>query len=233
MATDAKKHVSPAPGEVPTRAALAAMIFSAADIIPVANATEANQVADSIEAKGQVLASNPVFVSRADARGLHRIEYTYDGTVWLPASGVLQFASVAAATTWAAANSAYLTVGDVCKIGAFEYTWTGTAWVGGPATLTPSAGITLSYRLHRIGQLVVLDLSASKATDMVANELLTTIPAEYRPVNQVNGGLHMAGGFGFIGSWGSVMTTGEVRANSPGASGVRNAFFNLTWVRDS
>lgn len=128
MATDAKKHTTLAPGEVPSRAAIAAALFSIDDIIPVANGTEANQVGAAVAAAGQTLASNPVFVSRADARGLHRIEYSYDGTVWLPFSGILTFASKSAADTWATSNSSYLTVGDMAQVGATRYLWTGTKW---------------------------------------------------------------------------------------------------------
>lgn len=143
MATDAKKHDTIAAGEAPTRARLAASIFSINDIIPVANATEANQVASAVAAAGQVLASDPVFVSRADARGLHRIEYSFDGTTWIPASGVLTFASKSAADSWATANSSLLVSGDICIIGGAEYVWTGTAW-GGKGVLSISRAATQS-----------------------------------------------------------------------------------------
>lgn len=234
MATDAKKHETIAAGEAPTRAKLAAAVFSINDVVPVANATEAGQVAVAVAAAGQVLASNPLFVSRADARGLHRIEYTYNGTVWLPASGVLAFANLTDATSWAATNGAYLTVGDLCRIGAFDFKWNGSAWVGGPATLTAAAGITLTHRVHRIGNLIVCDVSATKATDMGTNETVTTLPAEFRPVNNVTGGLHLGASLNVItAAFGSVLNTGEIKVNALGAAGVRNVFFNLSWVRDS
>lgn len=129
MATDVKKHTTIAAAETPSRAALAAAILSISDVIPVANATEATQVASAVAASGQNLATAPVVVSRADARGLHRVEYSYDGTVWIPASGVPSFASKGAADTWAAANGALLSSGDVCRVGAAVYTWTGTVWL--------------------------------------------------------------------------------------------------------
>ena len=113
------------------------------------------------------------------------------------------------------------------------WTYNGTTWVGGPATLVPSAGITLAHRVHRIGNIVVFNLDASKATDMTANETVTTLPAEFRPLKDMSGGLHLGSGFGVINTWGSVLTTGEVRVNAIGVAGVRNAFFSLTWVRDS
>lgn len=125
MATDAKKHTTIAAGETPSRAALAAAILSVSDVIPVANATEATQVATAVAAAGQNLATAPVTVARADARGLHRIEYSYDGAVWLPASGVLTFASKSAADTWAAAHSSLLATGDLCRIGGAVYEWAG------------------------------------------------------------------------------------------------------------
>lgn len=129
MAVDVKKHTSPAAGELPSRAALAAGLLSINDIIPVANTTEANQVAAAVAATGQSLATKPVTVSRADARGLHRVEYSYDGSVWIPLSGVLSFASKAAADTWGAANSALLSPEDVCTVGSDRYVWLDNAWV--------------------------------------------------------------------------------------------------------
>jgi hypothetical protein len=128
VSTDLKKHASIAAGEKPTRSALAAAFLSINDIIPVANGTEANQVAAALSSNGQNLATTPVFVSRADARGLHRVEYSFNGTVWLPYSGVLSFPSRAAADTWGSANSALLTVGDKAWVGNSELTWWGTAW---------------------------------------------------------------------------------------------------------
>lgn len=130
MSVDLKKHASIAAGEKPTRAALAAAILSINDIIPVANGTEANQVAAALSAAGQNLATTPVFVSRADARGLHKVEYSFNGTLWFPFSGVLSFPSRSAADTWGTANSGLLTVGDKAWVGSSELTWWGTAWGG-------------------------------------------------------------------------------------------------------
>ncbi|UUE19317.1 hypothetical protein [Microbacterium sp. J1-1] len=131
MSTDVKKHQSLAAGEKPSRTALAAAILSINDVIPVANSTEATQVAVAIAASGQNLATTPVIVARADARGLHRVEITYDtaGLVWVPASGVPVFASESDANTWASSNSALLTAGDTCRVGPIVYTWTGSVWL--------------------------------------------------------------------------------------------------------
>lgn len=130
MATDAKKHSTIAAGEKPTRAALAAAILSINDVIPVANSTEATQVVVALAALGQTIASFPVVVARADARGAHRLEVTYDqnGLVWMPLSGVLSFATKTAADNFGAANPSLLTVNDECRVGSATYLWTGTAW---------------------------------------------------------------------------------------------------------
>lgn len=129
MSTDAKKHASIAAGEKPTRLGLANAIFSINDLVNVANATEAGQVATAVAAGGQTLASDPVLVTRLDARGLHRAEYSYDGSVWLPFSGLLSFANDSARDTWTTSNSALLSVLDRCISNSIEYFWSGSAWL--------------------------------------------------------------------------------------------------------
>lgn len=130
MATDVKKHTTIAAGEKPTRAALAAGFLSVNDVIPVASSTEATQLVVALAAQGQSIATYPVVVSRADARGMHRTEICYDpaGLVWAPLSGVLTFGTKSAADSWAASSGGLLTVGDECRVGASRYTWTGSAW---------------------------------------------------------------------------------------------------------
>ena len=142
MATDLKKHTTIAAGEKPTRTALAAGFLSINDIIPVANPTEATQVALAAVAAGQNLATTPIAVARADARGMHRVELCYDtaGLVWLPASGVLSFATKGAADTWGSANSAYLSTSDRCRVGSVEYIWQG-AWRLAQLSLTARVGL--------------------------------------------------------------------------------------------
>jgi hypothetical protein len=146
MATDARKHTTLAAGEAPTRAGLAAAIFSINDAIPVANATEQAQVGAAIVAQGVDLSTKPMVTIRADARGLHRIEYSYNGTVFLPASGVLTFASKSAADTWAAANGALLVAADECVAGGVRHVWTGTAWVvrGAYASLRRTTAVPIN-----------------------------------------------------------------------------------------
>lgn len=122
-----------------------------------------------------------------------------------------------------------------------QYTYDGAGWVvnasSAPvvsAALAPAGSFTIgNSRLHRLGRLIVLDLSISKATDIAANELMTTISAPYRPVNQINTGLHLSSGFGFVGTWSSIGSNGEIRGNAPGVAGVRQVLFSLAWVRDA
>lgn len=125
MAIDAKKHVSPAAGETPTRAQIAAMILSANDVVPVSGLTERGQVVSALNAIGAgPTASKPLIVSRADAPVMRSIEWTFDGTNWA-AVGQLTFADIATAKAWAAANPSMLANGDHCTAGGVEYTWRG------------------------------------------------------------------------------------------------------------
>ncbi|WP_295837402.1 hypothetical protein [uncultured Microbacterium sp.] len=128
MSVDAKKHQTVAAGEAPKRGALAAAILSINDAVPVANVTEQKQIATALKDGGADLAKTPLTTMRADAPALHRLEYTYDGDVFLPASGVLHFATESAANTWGQANSALLSVGDRCYVGSTAYVWQGTKW---------------------------------------------------------------------------------------------------------
>lgn len=162
MATDVKKHTSPAPGETPTRAQLAAMILSANDIIPVANATEQAQIITALNAAGAgPTASRPIVFSRGDAPGLHRIEYTYDGVTFLPSSGVPHFTDLAAATAWAATYSSLLSPSDRCVAGGVEYRWTGSAWVPTSGAITPSAVTGTGVSIGADGQVILSSIAAS------------------------------------------------------------------------
>lgn len=189
MSTDIKKHQSFAAGEKPTRAALASAILSINDAIPVANATEATQVAVAIANAGQNLATTPVVVTRADARGLHRVEITYDpnGIVWVPASGVLTFVTIEDANAWATANTTLLTPGDEAIIASVKYMWTGTAWMGGTITLTNfssawSATGGYAPTLVRKGKTRTIYGAASRGSGGSLSSILV-LPAEDRPAN--------------------------------------------------
>lgn len=149
MSTDIRKHTSIAAGEKPTRAALAASILSVSDIVPVANGTEANQIATALVAAGQTLANTPLTVRRADAPGMHTLEVTKDGTNWAPASGVGHFSTTGARDTWTTTNSALLVAGDTCVAANVTYRWDGSLWY------IPVAGATVSSSTNSSGVVTV------------------------------------------------------------------------------
>lgn len=110
------------------------------DIPGVASVTARSQLVTNLTAVNQgPTTARPLVVHRADARGMHRIEYTVNGTVWMPASGVLDFASKSAADSWATSNGGLLTRGDEASIPNARLFWDGAKWVGGPPV-----GITYS-----------------------------------------------------------------------------------------
>lgn len=130
MANDAKKHNIPAPGEAPTRAALELGFLSINDIIPVTNVTEQAQLKAALAGTAYpIAATRPATTMRGDAPALHAIEYSRDGNVWLPASGVLHFASIAARNTWTNNNGALLSPGDHCIVAGYDGVWDGTRWI--------------------------------------------------------------------------------------------------------
>lgn len=111
----------------------------------------------------------------------------------------------------------------------------GTTWqydnIVTAGAMTPPAGITLGIqRIHRQGRLVTVHVDGSKATDVTAGETIATIPVGFRPVSNILVGLHLAGGYGFVGSWGTIQTDGQIRANGPGAAGIRNFYFVTSYM---
>lgn len=133
MMANARKHRTPTGSEASISRATIFDTFgnSIHDVVPVANATERSQLVTSLTAAGQApSAANPVVVFRADAAGLHRTEYTTDGSVWVPTSGVLRFASVSAMDSWGTANGGLLTVGDRAFAADLEHRWNGSRFVG-------------------------------------------------------------------------------------------------------
>lgn len=128
---NARKHVIPSGGDQSITRATIFTEFgnSIRDIVPVATVTERTQLVSTLTNAGQGPSSTkPLVVLRADAPGLHRLEYTTNGTIWVPASGVLQFASEATATSWATSNSGLLVAGDRALIAGLPYEWSGAAW---------------------------------------------------------------------------------------------------------
>lgn len=130
--TNARKHKIPAGGEqtVNRKTIFEDWGNSIRDIVPVATVNERTQVVNALTTAGEgPTAARPLVVLRADARGMHRIEYTTDGTVWVPASGVMEFASLTAATSFATSSGGYLTVGDRCRISGIEWRWSAAKWL--------------------------------------------------------------------------------------------------------
>ncbi|AUG28732.1 hypothetical protein [Microbacterium hominis] len=141
--TNARGHIIPLGSEASfTREVLFTQFgLSINDIRPVANATARDQfVTDMVAAGLEPSSTHPLFVMRADAPGLHRIEYTIDGTVWLPASGRLQFSSLTAANSWAVAYPSLLTTGDAAMIAGKEYRWFGS-WLSTDPTIDLVSGV--------------------------------------------------------------------------------------------
>ncbi|MCT1395679.1 hypothetical protein M4D51_08060 [Microbacterium sp. p3-SID338] len=139
---NARKHDIPAAGD---QSATRATIFetfgnSIRDIVPVANVNERAQLVADLTAKGQgPAADRPLFVYRADAPGIHRLEFTVNGTVWLPASGTLFFATKAAADSFGTSNPGLLSVNDECRVGTAKYLWSGTEWISNEGLILPTS----------------------------------------------------------------------------------------------
>lgn len=181
MAIDAKKHTTVAAGETPSRAAIAAAILSINDVVPVANATEATQVAQAVSAAGQTLSSSPLVVIRSDAPAGHQIEYTHDptGAVWMPASGVLHFTSVATRDTWTTSNSGLLTAGDRCIAGVAEFSWNGTRWLrvpraqaAGVATINATGITQVDFPANVFSVPPIVVITATHSSNLVVPRLL-------------------------------------------------------------
>lgn len=129
--SNARRHTIPAPTDTTiTRDTMfSGFGNSIRDVVPVANATDrAALVADLVTAGEAPSSSKPLVVYRHDAPGLHRLELTYDGAQWLPASGVLSFADDAARDAWTLTYGGLLSVGDVCMSNGLKYEWSGAAW---------------------------------------------------------------------------------------------------------
>lgn len=202
MSIDTKKHTSIAPGEVPSRAGLAAAILSINDVVPVANATEQAQIATALGG-APVLGTTPLTTARADAAGLHRIEIGY-GATFVPASGVLHFTTDTARDSWTTSYSSLLVAGDVCVSNGRTGFWNGSQWVqdtgwinvgsGGsaPAYQSGWAAVTGGWsgvNIRRTNGTVVVAGAASKASFTGAGtpDPVLVLPADMRPTVRVIG----------------------------------------------
>lgn len=203
MAVDAKKHTSFAAGETPRRqvaggAGLADALLSINDPVPVASATEQAQIVTALSTTSYPVGpTRPLTTVRADARGLHQIEVTRDGSVFVPVSGVLTFTSLTLANTFAASYSALLSVNDHAIIAGLDYVWDGTAWAARQSawTAVPAYDGTWSvagaygYRalsVRRSGELVKMEGTIARSTGTIADGYVgAVVPAGFRPAARV------------------------------------------------
>lgn len=80
---DPRKHQAFGPEEQPSRAGFNALSLSINDFIPVANATEREQLVTSLNALGAGPSlTRPTLVFRADASPGRGFEFSTDGTTW-------------------------------------------------------------------------------------------------------------------------------------------------------
>lgn len=144
MANNARKHEVPAGSETSVSRATIFETFgnSINDIVPVANVLERTQLVTALTAAGEAPSSTrPLAVLRGDAPAARRLEYSYDGTVWIPAAGVFDFASKSAADTFGTSYPGLLTVGDKAMVAGFEYVWTASGWAGTAVNITPDSAV--------------------------------------------------------------------------------------------
>jgi putative component of toxin-antitoxin plasmid stabilization module len=182
--TNARKHKIPAGGEqtVNRKTIFEDWGNSIRDIVPVATINERTQVLNALAAAGEgPSAARPLVVLRADARGMHRIEYTTDGAVWVPASGVMGFASLTAATSFATSSGGYLAAGDRCRISGTEWRWTGAKWV--------PAGNGLLAAAQVLPQNLILTTAVTEVAGLSLAGCPTGVPAILDiTVDAINGG---------------------------------------------
>lgn len=193
-----RKHVIPSGADKSFNRATIFESFgnSIHDVVPVANTTERSQLVTAMTNKGVgPSATNPLVVQRGDAPGLHRIEYTTDGTVWIPASGDLDFPTQDAADAWGATNGGLLRTNDRATVNGKTITWLGSRWskADGELITTFSDGwaATVGYdyrpKLFADGNRRMLTGLANCVSGSLSSIL--TIPAEHRPnLNQFLGG---------------------------------------------
>ncbi|MDR7189789.1 hypothetical protein J2Y46_002615 [Microbacterium sp. BE35] len=196
--TNARKHVIPSGTDASVSRDTIFKEFgeSIRDVVPVANTTARATLVSDLTAAGEAPSSTkPLVVYRHDAPGLHRLEYTVDGTVWIPSSGVLAFASTGARDTWTTSNSAYLASGDRCRIGVDEYRWTGSAWAagsGGMFRLTPGSVNGSGVSIGANGDVILTAVPASTAVQI--RDIFSTNFRDYRIMSKFSARI-AAGGY--------------------------------------
>lgn len=196
MATDVKKHTTFAAGEVPKRsvaggAGLTDAILSVNDLVPTANATEQTQVAAGLASTSYPVGpTRPLATTRADARPLHQLEISRDGNVFVPISGVLSFATVAARDSWTSANSALLSPGDKCVTGGWDARWNGSRWIQDTdwTTLPLSSGWSVfvgDTPVYRVQDGILSMRGRVQATSAASSEI-ALLSSELRPTSAGN-----------------------------------------------
>jgi len=196
MAKNARKHEVPSEGDLSISRATIFETFgnSIRDVVPVANATERSLLVSELASAGQSpSAERPLFVFRADAPGLHRIEVTVNGSVWVPASGVLRFSSKSAADSFATANASLLSLGDTCYVDRSAYVWSelGSSlrgwrtWLAPVGAVIPTPGPefdTVGNSLNiRDGRLLGTINFSRKSGTIAHGDTIMTLPSVARP----------------------------------------------------
>lgn len=233
MATDVKKHTTFAAGEVPKRqvsggAGLADMVLSINDVIPCANATEQAQIGSGLATTAYPVGpSRPLATVRADARPLHQLEVSRDGTTFVPQSGVLLFLSDAARDAWTSTNSSLLSFGDHCVSAGLDGFWDGSKWIQDsnyaitPITLAGTfahytSGGWSGVQVARRGRVVYLNGPVVNPSAWAANDTVGTLATGYRPAAKVAG----AGGInGTTYAEVAIAATGAVTVNAAASGG--------------
>lgn len=184
---NARKHSIPSGGDASVSRETIFQTFAQSinDVVPVANATERSALVSDLTSAGVGPSSTkPLVVTRADNPGLHRLEYTYDGTNWLPGSGVLHFADLDAANTWALTNGSLLTIGDRAIIETSDARWAGGTWHvnGQSATPTLATGWSTASQnvIRRYNGIAFLTFNAARSSDSSVDGVAVSIPAGYR-----------------------------------------------------
>lgn len=223
---NARKHVTPAGTDQSVTRATIFESFgqSINDVIPVANATERAQVIANLTAAGQGPSStHPVVVIRADARGMHRLEYTYDGSVFLHASSVLSFPDRATADSWASANGGYLVTGDRAVVGGADARWNGSGWIIDDEAANPTLAAgwqtpSMNTVTRRSG-FAIVTFNAIRTANSAVDAACCTIPVGYRGSRNVFGhGWGLSGGPSSTQIWYD-STTHQVRMRQTLATG--------------